>query len=397
MSYNCPSADFYPDKIIKFKDGTFFHCVYVPTCPPVRDSSLSVGTHIRKDSSSSFPIFEYTIDFRAIEGAGAITPGGQPTEGYRPRYTSKNAIFATLPEFSTEKKDQKNQKNEKNEGNSGKLCFYVSESPTNNNPSRAVAVEEDESPATRRALKMVRRICKNAHWLWFITLTFDPSVLDIEVGTPEYNEAVKAKLLLFTRRLRAKKYDYILVPEFHESGAIHLHGLLANDLLTDIYADFEKAVNPHTGSFIFHSRFKRQVYNLRKWDNGFSVCFEITERNLGKFVKYITKYVSKSLDKYNVFGRNKKRYWASRNVTDFDSVSGLTFFDFASLSFANHDDNGFKFIPENYCAYRYADSGCSWYDEVNRRYWVLKIGESRSSGLDYELVDPMALIEGETE
>ena len=168
-----------------------------------------------------------------------------------------------------------------------------------------VLSDKAQGMRTHKQLYAIRRRIKGYamtnDFKWFVTLTFNPE----KINSLNYDTA-KTALLKWCRliRNRYKKFDYLLIPELHKSGAVHFHGLLG-----DVPADFVEAVNPKTNKPVI--RHNRQVYNLTDWEHGFSDC-EMIE-NHEKAASYITKYITASLltDKEMY---NKKRYFNSQGL-----------------------------------------------------------------------------------
>lgn len=78
--------------------------------------------------------------------------------------------------------------------------------------------------ALSRAKTVVRDLALCNEWEYFVTLTFDGAKWD------RYDERARTKELLqwFQNISRDNpKFRYLLVPEFHEDGAIHYHGLMS--------------------------------------------------------------------------------------------------------------------------------------------------------------------------
>lgn len=167
--------------------------------------------------------------------------------------------------------------------------------------------DEAQEKRTRHQIYAIRRKIKgyafSNNFRWFVTLTFNPEKVD----SFDY-ETAKNTLLKWCRRMRDryKRFDYLMIPELHKSGAVHFHGLLGN-----IPAHFVKAINPKTGEPII--RHGRQVYNLMEWEYGFSDCEEIESPE--RAASYITKYVTTALltDKKMY---NKKRYFNSQGLAN---------------------------------------------------------------------------------
>lgn len=171
--------------------------------------------------------------------------------------------------------------------------------------SEAETTDKAQEERTRRQIFAIRRRIKgyafSNSFKWFVTLTFNPEKVD----SSDY-ETAKTILLKWCRKMRDRyeKFDYLIIPELHKSGAVHFHGLLG-----DISADFVEAAHPKTGKPLI--RHNRQVYNLTEWEYGFSDCEEIESPE--RAATYITKYVTSALltDKKMY---NKKRYFNSQGL-----------------------------------------------------------------------------------
>lgn len=165
--------------------------------------------------------------------------------------------------------------------------------------------DKAQEERTRQQIYAIRRRIKgyafSNNFRWFVTLTFNPEKVD----SATY-ETAKNTLLKWCRKMRDrhKRFDYLMIPELHKSGAVHFHGLLG-----DIPAHFVEAVNPKTGKPLI--RHNRQVYNLTEWEYGFTDCEEI--ENPERAASYITKYVTSALltDKQMY---HKKRYFNSQGL-----------------------------------------------------------------------------------
>lgn len=165
--------------------------------------------------------------------------------------------------------------------------------------------DEAQEERTRQQIYSIRRKIKGYALIndfsWFVTLTFNPD----KINSHDFS-LVKKELLKWCRKMRDKygKFDYLLVPELHKSGAVHFHGLLGN-----VAANFKEAINPKTEKPVI--RHDRQVYNLLDWEFGFSDCEEIESHE--KAASYITKYVTTALltDK-NMY--KQKRYYNSQGL-----------------------------------------------------------------------------------
>lgn len=157
---------------------------------------------------------------------------------------------------------------------------------------------------TRKYLKQVKTNIINLafnydKWEYFITLTFDFR----KVGEYSHEKAIELLVKwINNQKHQNKNMRYLLVPEFHKSGRLHFHGLVA-----DVPKwKFEKSINPNTGKPIKQNGL--QIYNLTNYKLGFTTISKIQDQE--KVSNYISKYATKEL----ITLKNKKRYWYSRNL-----------------------------------------------------------------------------------
>ena len=145
---------------------------------------------------------------------------------------------------------------------------------------------------TRSALYMYARQCK---WEYFITLTYSSDKIE---NRYDFSTCMK-KVRVWINHCKLRKANdllYLLVPEQHEDGAWHIHGLLCNTIgLT--FTDSGKRYNG------------KIVYNLDDWKLGFSTATKVTDTY--KVSNYITKYITKDLC---AITPGKQRYFVSKTI-----------------------------------------------------------------------------------
>jgi len=128
-------------------------------------------------------------------------------------------------------------------------------------------------------------------WDYFVTLTFDIK----NINRYDLKE-VKKKLGKYFNNYKSRKnkdFQYLLVPEFHQDGAIHFHGLIKNLNIDDLKE--------------FNRNDKLPIYILGQIDKGLKIWdwvdfhykFGYTTiepiRNSDAACNYIVKYVTKDL------------------------------------------------------------------------------------------------------
>lgn len=130
---------------------------------------------------------------------------------------------------------------------------------------------------------------------YFVTLTLDPE----KCNRYDLSKYIKdlSQMIRNYRRDYGVNIQYLLIPEQHQDGAWHMHGLLK-------------------GLPLDHLRINDNgYYEWEKYTKRFGyMSIGIIENKLA-VSKYITKYITKSIyDERGVIERNKKLYYASRGL-----------------------------------------------------------------------------------
>lgn len=136
-------------------------------------------------------------------------------------------------------------------------------------------------------------------WEYFITLTFN----DKEIGEYSHENAIKCLTKwIDNQKHQNRDFTYLLVPEFHKSGRLHFHGLVAHVPKWKL----EEGRSAKTRRLLKVNGL--QIYNLKNYNLGYTTISKIQSQE--KVSNYISKYATKDLIKL----KNKKRYWYSRNL-----------------------------------------------------------------------------------
>lgn len=192
---------------------------------------------------------------------------------------------------------------------------------------------------TRSALYMYARQC---NWEYFITFTYSPDKIESRY---DFSLCMKKahKWIDNCKQRKAKDLLYLLVPEQHEDGAWHLHGLLANTTgLT-----FVDSGKKHKGQI---------VYNLVDWTLGFSTATKVTDTY--KVSAYITKYITKDLCSVT---SGKQRYFVSKTIPKPKTYTALIDSD--------NIDNFIQEVADSYGADLEYQKDVSGYLDVNYKYF----------------------------
>lgn len=134
-------------------------------------------------------------------------------------------------------------------------------------------------------------IARSNSWDCFCTLTYDPQCLD----RYDYNQ-IYDKTQTFIRYLRRHDCQYLLIPELHKDGAVHVHGLISGPLPCVFSGHYDDA--------------KRPIYNASGYHLGWSNLTRVADQ--ARVSSYMTKYVTKELLAAVPFGR--RRFWATRGL-----------------------------------------------------------------------------------
>jgi hypothetical protein len=180
---------------------------------------------------------------------------------------------------------------------------------------------KDREESIRRAMHRAREkiygyVIAN-EWEYWATQTFNSEAIDrynLDEIVSRYNKKLK--------NLKSRKYQelkWLIVPEHHKDGAIHLHMFMSG---------ISKDSLKFTGRYHYSGGKKRPIYNwLDTVDYGFNyyLCIgdlEPLERVIT--TNYVTKYITKELVKKRF---NKKMYWCSRGLRE-PSISSTYVYDY---------------------------------------------------------------------
>ena len=168
---------------------------------------------------------------------------------------------------------------------------------------------DTDNPRLNNLMKARRHIYDLAYlnvdsWRYMVTLTLDKSKID------RYNakEVVQPFKTWLNNMVKRRKIKYLIVPELHEDGAIHFHGLISEGLnLVDSgtvkvpgYKPPIRRATAECFGYDLEDPQVRPVYNTPDYKLGFSTIVPI-DANIEAVSRYMTKYCLKHFKK--IFGK----------------------------------------------------------------------------------------------
>lgn len=142
----------------------------------------------------------------------------------------------------------------------------------------------DRTRQLRRIRKTSRSVAYGSRWAWYVTLTVSPDLCDRYSFDDIYRRVFRDIIYRYNHGVRSdRRLLYFFVPEFHNDGAVHLHGLLKNVRRESL----RKNEHGYLEIADFRERFGfMNIQSLSK-----SSC-----KDYKKAVDYVLKYVTKSFE-----------------------------------------------------------------------------------------------------
>lgn len=159
---------------------------------------------------------------------------------------------------------------------------------------------------------------------YFATFTFNPRKKD----SFDVKAVMKTVKKWLDNHQQRNDLQYVMVPEYHKSGRIHLHMLYSGNLTLKSSGKWTKSGKP--------------IYNCKSWRYGFSTVIP-TDDNRAKLAFYVSKYITKDVQK--IFG---KYYYSSQGLIREAPVEyGDRFFSDVKTPFIHVDAIDIKFKYES--------------------------------------------------
>ena len=197
----------------------------------------------------------------------------------------------------------------------GSASFPETRSPKPKFEKHSQAENVRFSNSVSRSRSRVFELAMCNEFTHFCTFTQDEKLRD-RFNLSEFRKDL-AQLVRNINRGRDIKIKYLLIPEQHKNGAWHIHGLLMGLTDTDLREFTLKEKLPEKlrkriakGEKIFDWKRYRQAF-------GYFTCTKI--ENHTACAKYITKYVSKDMQK-NLLETGQHLFFASQGLKGRESV-----------------------------------------------------------------------------
>lgn len=168
------------------------------------------------------------------------------------------------------------------------LPTQKSPTSTQKSPKCTQSSPESAAKAARRARKELF-LCAacNSDLDCFVTFTQAP---DKVCDRYDYKESVRRLGRWLDNRVRRRGLKYIFVPELHQDGAVHWHGLCNSSALRLVDSGHK-------------DRRGRTIYHVEDWTFGFTTATLVGEHMAA--CRYVTKYIGKGMTGGTIGGR----YW----------------------------------------------------------------------------------------
>lgn len=191
-----------------------------------------------------------------------------------------------------------------------------------------------------RSKKTIKEIALCNEWKWFVTLTLDKTKLD-RYDMNAYHKKLR-KFIENYNHIHCCKIAYVMIPELHKDGAIHIHALFNDIPMQDLKPFGLEEKLPKKIRELLLRGFK--VYHWLQYENsfGWNTFNEIYDSTA--IAHYMMKYITK---KPCVEELGKHLYYCSRGLQRADLIAN---FDLDINDYEGELDNIFsnRFVTTGY-------------------------------------------------
>ena len=174
----------------------------------------------------------------------------------------------------------------------------VTKAPTEKNEAES----RERTDSLKRTKDKIFEISLANHWKYMVTFTLDKEKID----RYDPKEVKKCVCNWLYNQSKRRNLSYLVVPELHQDGAIHFHGLTNEALETTFSETFlikGVKMKPIKETTLRKKGYKptdeqvKKVYNVNNFPYGFTTAVELDE-NCEGVARYMTKYITKDLHKF---------------------------------------------------------------------------------------------------
>ncbi len=169
--------------------------------------------------------------------------------------------------------------------------------------------EEKLSASLSRTRAAIFELALCNDWEWFVTLTLNPEYHD-----RKDLKSYKKKLLTWIKnynRTQKTNIKYLLIPENHQDGSWHMHGLMMGIPEEHLREFTEQERLPI--KILIELKRGHKIYTWEAYGKTFGFITISEIRHLESVSKYITKYITKDLAKTRI-GLNDHLYYCSQGL-----------------------------------------------------------------------------------
>lgn len=154
-----------------------------------------------------------------------------------------------------------------------------------------------------RSIRAVRELAACNPWQFFVTITLSPQLWKNRYTPDGLQDIIKAMAKRWRRKRKngsahCPGFAYLLVPEMHKDGAIHLHGFVSCMPSSDCIPYTMSDVNGSKKLPIKICEKVRKgspVFHCREWERLFGYNTLEPVIDLDKASSYVVKYISKEI------------------------------------------------------------------------------------------------------
>lgn len=196
-----------------------------------------------------------------------------------------------------------------------------------------------------RSVRMVRELAACNSWKFFVTITLAPANWQNRYTPDGLQDVIKSMVRRWRRKRKngsayCPDFKYLLIPEMHKDGAIHLHGFVSDmphaECIPYTMADVNSSKNLPK-KICDKVRAGETVYHSPTWEKLFGYNTFEPISDLDKASSYVVKYVSKEIGSTPF----KSRYWCSRKLSRATRIATYYFPDSSDYSKQLNDYNDY--------------------------------------------------------